>query len=74
MALPLPKLLVVGAVDRMDATLEAAHMQGRFRLVSWAVSCLGSLGRSEGYKSKGGARKERFCGCLFAWRRCGKSR
>lgn len=31
-ALPLPKLLVVGAVDRMDATLEAAHMQGRFRL------------------------------------------
>ncbi|CAJ1396683.1 unnamed protein product [Effrenium voratum] len=31
-ALPMPKVLVVGSVDRMDATLEAAHMQGRFRL------------------------------------------
>ncbi|CAE7041652.1 PPME1 [Symbiodinium natans] len=31
-SLPMPKLLIVGSVDRMDATLEAAHMQGRFRL------------------------------------------
>eukprot|EP00931_Biecheleriopsis_adriatica_P121706 TRINITY_DN96769_c0_g1_i1.p1 TRINITY_DN96769_c0_g1~~TRINITY_DN96769_c0_g1_i1.p1 ORF type:complete len:364 (-),score=62.78 TRINITY_DN96769_c0_g1_i1:61-1152(-) len=31
-ALPLPKLLVVGGLDRLDAALEAAHMQGRFRL------------------------------------------
>lgn len=30
--LPLPKLLVVGGVDRLDSALEAAHMQGRFRL------------------------------------------
>lgn len=30
--LPLPKLLVVGGVERLDAALEAAHMQGRFRL------------------------------------------
>ncbi|OLP87784.1 putative protein phosphatase methylesterase 1 [Symbiodinium microadriaticum] len=30
--LPIPKLLIVGSVDRMDAALEAAHMQGRFRL------------------------------------------
>ena len=32
MALPLPKLLIVGSLDRLDATLEAGHMQGRFRL------------------------------------------
>ncbi|CAE7552805.1 ppe1 [Symbiodinium pilosum] len=31
-SLPVPKLLLVGSVDRMDAALEAAHMQGRFRL------------------------------------------
>ena len=31
-ALPLPKLLLVGSLDRLDATLEAGHMQGRFRL------------------------------------------
>jgi len=31
-ALPLPKLLIVGGIDRLDAALEAAHMQGRFRL------------------------------------------
>ncbi|CAE8641745.1 unnamed protein product [Polarella glacialis] len=31
-ALPLPKLLVVGGVDRLDGPLEAAHMQGRFKL------------------------------------------
>lgn len=30
--LPLPKLLVVGGVERLDVALEAAHMQGRFRL------------------------------------------
>jgi len=56
-ALPLPKLLVVGAVDRMDATLEAAHMQGRFRLVSWAIS-LGDLGKIGGVKAKGGHKGE----------------
>eukprot|EP00439_Symbiodinium_sp_Y106_P079183 s1076_g17.t3 len=31
-SLPIPKLLIVGSVDRMDAALEAAHMQGRFRM------------------------------------------
>lgn len=31
-SLPLPKLLVVGGLDRLDAALEAAHMQGKFRL------------------------------------------
>jgi len=55
-ALPLPKLLVVGAVDRMDATLEAAHMQGRFRLVSWAIS-LGELGKIGGVQKQRGGQK-----------------
>lgn len=68
-ALPLPKLLVVGAVDRMDATLEAAHMQGRFRLVSWAIS-LGELGRSWKkiggvQKQRGGCRRDIVLCCLF---------
>lgn len=30
--LPLPKMLLVGGIDRLDAPLEAAHMQGRFKL------------------------------------------
>lgn len=30
--LSLPKLLVVGGVDRLDGALEAAHMRGRFRM------------------------------------------
>ena len=45
----MPKLLIVGSVDRMDATLEAAHMQGPLLkegnmsalevLKAWTSSC-----------------------------------
>lgn len=31
-SLAVPKLLLLGGIDRLDAGLEAAHMQGRFRL------------------------------------------